>query len=115
MLHGICRGVGASKPATSIQENLMQHRLLAVASSAFLLAAAFVPSAATHAAEYPTGPITLIVPFGPGGSADSATEPHVPHSVQRPSHLGDCAPRPVASTVRSASSGAAGMSMFQIG
>jgi tripartite-type tricarboxylate transporter receptor subunit TctC len=63
--------VGASKPATSIQENLMQHRLLAVASSAFLLAAAFVPSAATHAAEYPTGPITLIVPFGPGGSADT--------------------------------------------
>ena len=49
----------------------MQHRLLAVASSAFLLAAAFVPSAATHAAEYPTGPITLIVPFGPGGSADT--------------------------------------------
>jgi tripartite-type tricarboxylate transporter receptor subunit TctC len=63
--------VGASKPATSIQENLMQHRLLAIASSAFLLAAAFVPSAATHAAEYPTGPITLIVPFGPGGSADT--------------------------------------------
>jgi tripartite-type tricarboxylate transporter receptor subunit TctC len=63
--------VGASKPATSIQENLMQHRLLAVASSAFLLAAAFVPSAATHAAEYPTGPITMIVPFGPGGSADT--------------------------------------------
>jgi tripartite-type tricarboxylate transporter receptor subunit TctC len=30
-----------------------------------------VPSAATHAAEYPTGPITLIVPFGPGGSADT--------------------------------------------
>ena len=49
----------------------MHHRLLAVASSAFLLAAAFVPSAATHAAEYPTGPITLIVPFGPGGSADT--------------------------------------------
>ena len=49
----------------------MQHRLLAVASSAFLLAAAFVPSAATHAAEYPTGPITMIVPFAPGGSADT--------------------------------------------
>jgi tripartite-type tricarboxylate transporter receptor subunit TctC len=63
--------VGASKPATSIQENLMQHRLLAVASSAFLLAAAFVPSSATHAAEYPTGPITMIVPFAPGGSADT--------------------------------------------
>ena len=49
----------------------MQHRLLTVASSAFLLAAAFVPSAATHAAEYPTGPITMIVPFAPGGSADT--------------------------------------------
>src|ERR1700726_1969616 len=69
MLHGICRGV--SKLRMSIQENLMRHRLPAVASFAFLLAAAFLPSAAIHAAEYPTGPISMIVPFAPGGSSDT--------------------------------------------
>src|SRR6202049_618266 len=70
MLHRICRGVGVSKPRMSIQENLMRRRLLAVAASAFLLAAAFLPTA-VHAAEYPTGPISLIVPFAPGGSSDT--------------------------------------------
>ena len=30
---------------------------------------------------------------GRATGADSATEPHVPHSVQRPSHFGDCAPQ----------------------
>jgi tripartite-type tricarboxylate transporter receptor subunit TctC len=55
----------------SIQENLMRHRLLAVASSAFLLATACLPSAAVHAADYPTGPISMIVPFSPGGSSDT--------------------------------------------
>jgi tripartite-type tricarboxylate transporter receptor subunit TctC len=49
----------------------MRHRLLAVASSAFLLATTFLPPAAVQADEYPTGPITMIVPFGPGGSADT--------------------------------------------
>jgi tripartite-type tricarboxylate transporter receptor subunit TctC len=62
---------GVSKPAMSIQENLMRRRLLAVASSAFLLAAAFLPSAAVHAAEYPNGPISMIVPYAPGGSSDT--------------------------------------------
>jgi tripartite-type tricarboxylate transporter receptor subunit TctC len=55
----------------SIQENLMRNRLLAVASSAFLLATACLPSAAVHAADYPTGPISMIVPFSPGGSSDT--------------------------------------------
>jgi tripartite-type tricarboxylate transporter receptor subunit TctC len=49
----------------------MRHRLVAVASSAFLLAFAFLPSAGVYAAEYPTGPITMIVPFAPGGSVDT--------------------------------------------
>src|ERR1700676_183174 len=55
---GFAGGVGVSKPRMSIQENLMRRCLLAVASSVFLLAAAFLPAAAVHAAEYPTGPIS---------------------------------------------------------
>jgi tripartite-type tricarboxylate transporter receptor subunit TctC len=70
MLHRICRGVGVSKPRMPIQENLMRRRLLAVASSAFL-AAALLPSTAVRAAEYPTGPISMVVPFSPGGSSDT--------------------------------------------
>jgi tripartite-type tricarboxylate transporter receptor subunit TctC len=49
----------------------MQHRLLAAASFAFLLAAAFLPAAAAHADEYPTKPIIMIVPYAPGGSVDT--------------------------------------------
>jgi tripartite-type tricarboxylate transporter receptor subunit TctC len=59
------------KPPISVQGNLMRHRLLAVASAAFLFAAAFLSSAAVHADEYPTGPISMIVPFAPGGSSDT--------------------------------------------
>jgi tripartite-type tricarboxylate transporter receptor subunit TctC len=59
------------KPPMSVQGNLMRHRLLAVASAAFLLAAAFLSSAAVHADEYPNGPISMIVPFAPGGSSDT--------------------------------------------
>jgi tripartite-type tricarboxylate transporter receptor subunit TctC len=48
----------------------MRHRLLA-ASSVFLLAAAFPVAAVADAAEYPTKPIMLIVPYAPGGSVDT--------------------------------------------
>ena len=47
-------------------------KLLTIAASALLALGAGHP---THAAEYPSRPITMVVPFSPGGVSDTTGRP----------------------------------------
>ena len=54
------------------EETVMLHRFIRAGLAASALVAAFIgtPLSQTRAGDYPTRPITLIVPYPPGGGVD---------------------------------------------